>query len=64
MTLSVNPSCLFACGPTMASDMPLCSSHESKAPSACFQFFLELLGCKDLVIRQSFLLYKTMLFRM
>lgn len=34
----------------------LCSSHGSKAPCACFQFFPELLGRKALVIRQASLL--------
>ena len=40
-----------------------CSFRESKPPCACLQFSLKLLDCEDLVIRQSFLLYKVVLFR-
>ena len=41
----------------------LCSFCESKPPCACLQFSLKLLDCEDLVIRQSSLLYKVVLFR-
>lgn len=40
-----------------------CSFRESKPPCACLQFSLKLLDCEDLVIRQSFLLYNVVLFR-